>query len=120
MWQSKSLCTKHKAKETGGVIGGWAGGTAGAAAAGAFVAFVGITSAPIVMVVVGAAALGGGIFGGGAGKDFATRVYDLSPIDELLEQFENSVDEQAQDRVSEYILNSRFNNFSVGQSIKGF
>ncbi len=79
-----------------------------------------ITSAPVIMVIVGASALGGGIVGGGVGKDFARKAYDLSPMEELLERFENSVDEQAQDRVSEYILNSRFNNFSIERSIKGF
>ncbi|AQP36682.1 LysM peptidoglycan-binding domain-containing protein [Vibrio anguillarum] len=113
-------CTKQVIVESGGVIGGWAGGMVGVAIAGTVVAALTISSAPVIMVIVGASALGGGIVGGGVGKDFAKRAYDLSPMEELLEQFENNIDEQAQDRVSEYILNSRFNNFSVDQSIKGF
>ncbi|MDE1241469.1 LysM peptidoglycan-binding domain-containing protein [Vibrio aestuarianus] len=113
-------CTKQVIVESGGVIGGWAGGMVGVAIAGTVVAALTISSAPVIMVIVGASALGGGIVGGGVGKDFAKRAYDLSPMEELLEQFENNIDEQAQDRVSEYILNSRFNNFSVEQSIKGF
>ncbi|MDC5851204.1 LysM peptidoglycan-binding domain-containing protein [Vibrio europaeus] len=113
-------CTKQVAVESGGVIGGWAGGMVGVAIAGTVVAALTISSAPVIMVIVGASALGGGIVGGGVGKDFAKRAYDLSPMEELLEKFENNVDEQAHDRVSEYILNSRFNNFSVEQSIKGF
>ncbi|MEF1254457.1 LysM peptidoglycan-binding domain-containing protein [Vibrio sp. M260112] len=112
-------CTKQVTVESGGVIGGWAGGMVGVAIAGTVVAALTISSAPVIMVIVGASALGGGIVGGGVGKDFAKRAYDLSPMEELLEKFENNVDEQAQDRVSEYILNSRFNNFSVEQSIKG-
>ncbi|HCZ9576125.1 hypothetical protein B7978_08315 [Vibrio cholerae] len=113
-------CTKQVIVESGGVIGGWAGGMVGVAIAGTVVAALTISSAPVIMVIVGASALGGGIVGGGVGKDFAKRAYDLSPMEDLLEQFENNVDEQAQNRVSEYILNSRFNNFSVEQSIQGF
>ncbi|WP_179000541.1 LysM peptidoglycan-binding domain-containing protein [Vibrio parahaemolyticus] len=113
---SLEACARSTAKETGGVIGGWAGGTAGAAAAGAFVAFVGITSAPVVMLVVGVGALGAGIYGAGSGKDIAEKAYEFFELDLFLKEIESNIEKDIPDDIEEYINKQIFNDFSVGSS----
>ncbi|MEM5563223.1 LysM peptidoglycan-binding domain-containing protein [Vibrio parahaemolyticus] len=113
---SLEACARSTAKETGGVIGGWAGGTAGAAAAGAFVAFVGITSAPVVMLVVGVGALGAGIYGAGSGKDIAEKAYEFFELDLFLKEIESNIEKDIPDDIEEYINRQIFNDFSVGSS----
>ncbi|EJB8503668.1 LysM peptidoglycan-binding domain-containing protein [Vibrio parahaemolyticus] len=113
---SIEACARSTAKETGGVIGGWAGGTAGAAAAGAFVAFVGITSAPVVMLVVGFGALGAGIYGAGSGKDIAEKAYEFFELDLFLKEIESNIEKDIPDDIEEYINKQIFNDFSVGSS----
>ncbi|AIS58450.1 hypothetical protein JV59_24655 (plasmid) [Vibrio coralliilyticus] len=113
---SLEACARSTAKETGGVIGGWAGGTAGAAVAGAFVAFVGIASAPVVMVIVGASALGVGIYGAGAGKDLFEKAYELFELDLFFEEIESNIEKEIPDDIEEYINKHIFNDFSVGSS----
>ncbi|MGO4032381.1 LysM peptidoglycan-binding domain-containing protein [Vibrio cholerae] len=113
---SLEACARNTVKETGGVIGGWAGGTAGAAAAGAFVAFVGITSAPVVMLVVGVGALGAGIYGAGSGKDIAEKAYEFFELDLFLKEIESNIEKDIPDDIEEYINKQIFNDFSVGSS----
>lgn len=113
---SLEACARSTVKETGGVIGGWAGGTAGGAAAGAFVAFVGIASAPVVMVIVGASALGVGIYGAGAGKDLFEKAYEFFELDLFFEEIESNIEKEIPDDIEEYINKQIFNDFSVGSS----
>ncbi|EKO3537517.1 LysM peptidoglycan-binding domain-containing protein [Vibrio fluvialis] len=113
---SLEACARSTVKETGGVIGGWAGGTAGGAAAGAFVAFVGIASAPVVMVIVGASALGVGIYGAGAGKDLFEKAYEFFELDLFFEEIESNIQKEIPDDIEEYINKQIFNDFSVGSS----
>lgn len=113
---SLEACARSTVKETGGVIGGWAGGTAGGAAAGAFVAFVGIASAPVVMVIVGASALGVGIYGAGAGKDLFEKAYGFFELDLFFEEIESNIKKEIPGDIEEYINKQIFNDFSVGSS----
>ncbi|WP_063655245.1 hypothetical protein [Aliivibrio fischeri] len=109
-------CTRNIAIETGGVVGGWAGGTAGAAIAGGFIALIGVSSAPIVMVIVGIGAAGFGILGAGAGKDVFESFYEMSKLDEFLDRVESRVEKKIPQEIEDYIIESRFNNFSINAS----
>ncbi|WP_332399662.1 LysM peptidoglycan-binding domain-containing protein [Vibrio metschnikovii] len=112
--ESLESCARNSVKETGGIIGGWAGGTAGAAATGAFVAFIGVTYAPIVMLAVGSGALGLGIFGNASGKDIAEKAYEFFELDLFFEKIENNIERGIPDDIEEYINKQLFNDFNIG------
>ncbi|OCH09280.1 hypothetical protein [Aliivibrio fischeri] len=112
-------CTRNIAIETGGVVGGWAGGTAGAAIAGGFIALIGVSSAPIVMVIVGIGAAGFGILGAGAGKGMLEEAYEFFELDLFFEKIESSIDKDIPNEIEDYINKSIFNNFNIKSNFNG-
>ncbi len=111
-------CGRETAKQTGGVVGGWGGGALGAFVGSAILVSLSIASAPVVLVVVGAGALGGGIFGAGAGQDFGENVYEYFKLDEFLTNVENKIIEDIPQEIEEYILNERFRGFAIPRGFK--
>ncbi|WP_169915944.1 hypothetical protein [Shewanella psychrophila] len=74
---------------------------------------IGIASAPVVMIIVGGAAVAGGILGSGATKGVVGYLYELSPLEDLLAEVEVKVDSVVQEGLEQYILDSRFGDFSI-------
>ncbi|MGR6832064.1 hypothetical protein [Aliivibrio wodanis] len=112
-------CVRNTVIETGGVVGGWVGGTIGVAAAGSIITFFSIASAPIVMVIVGGAALFGGTISSGISKSAVEHLYKLSPLESILNNIDSDIESIANDEVEKYILDSRFNTFSIDSVLKG-
>ncbi len=115
---SLETCGRETAKQTGGVIGGWAGGAGGVIAGSAILVSLSIVSAPVVMVVVGAGALLGGVLGAGAGQDLGEYMYETMGLDEFLTNVETKIVEDIPQEIEEYILNERFRGFAIPRGFR--
>ncbi|WP_157371943.1 MIX and LysM peptidoglycan-binding domain-containing protein [Vibrio sp. MEBiC08052] len=108
-----SDCARATTVETGGVIGGWAGGYAGAVISGAVVTALSLTSAPVILIVVGSSALVGGILGAGQGKEWADNVYDRMKLSDFFNKVDSTIKNDIPNEVEKYINENRFNNFDI-------